>query len=97
MKVLGLDVIKDATDRHPNAASVFHRWCLEAESAAWATPQDIKNRYASVSFLDNNRVVFNIGGNRYRLVVMVKYAHGAMVVIMAGSHAEYDAWNRSRK
>lgn len=97
MRVIGLDIIHGASARHPNAASAFHRWCQEAESAAWATPQDIKNRYGSVSFLDNNRVVFNIGGNRYRLVVMVQYAHGAMAVIMAGSHAEYDAWNRSRK
>jgi mRNA interferase HigB len=97
MKVIGLDIIKNASARHPNAASAFHRWYQEAETAVWTTPQDIKNRFASVSFLSDNRAVFNIGGNRYRLVVVVKYARGAMVVLMAGNHAEYDAWNRSRK
>lgn len=62
----------------------------EASAAQWRTPQDIKARYASVSFLAGRRVVFNIKGNDYRLVVSVAYAQQALFIKFIGTHAEYD-------
>ncbi|CAD7855214.1 MAG: hypothetical protein [Olavius algarvensis Gamma 1 endosymbiont] len=56
----------------------------------WRTPQDIKNRYRSVDFLTGNRVIFNLKGNHYRLVVRVRYQNGMVVIEWVGTHAEYD-------
>jgi mRNA interferase HigB len=53
-------------------------------------PQDIKNRYRSADFLADNRVIFNIKGNHYRLVVRVKYQNGIAVIEWVGTHSEYD-------
>ncbi len=63
----------------------------EARQSAWKSPQEIKNRYASASFLKGNRVVFNIRGNQYRLVVAVAYRLEAVYVKFIGTHAQYDA------
>lgn len=62
----------------------------EAQSACWKTPQDIKDRYRSADFLDGNRVIFNIKGNHYRLVVKVRYQNGIAVIEWVGTHAQYD-------
>lgn len=59
--------------------------------AHWETPTDIKMRYRSASFLHNRRVVFNIKGNDYRLIVSVAYRFQAVYVKFIGTHAEYDA------
>lgn len=65
-------------------------WFAEANSAAWRSPADIKARYRSASFVSDNRVVFNIGGNKHRLVVHVNYERGIVLIKFVGSHAEYD-------
>jgi mRNA interferase HigB len=62
----------------------------EARKASWATPQQIKNHYRSASFVGHNRVVFNVHGNRYRLVVAVAYQFGAVHIKFVGTHADYD-------
>lgn len=60
-------------------------------AAQWASPQDIKDRYGtSVDFLADNRVVFDIGGNKFRLIVRVAYKHKRVLVKFVGTHAEYD-------
>ena len=62
----------------------------EALGAKWRTPQDIKDQFASASICGNNRVVFNVGGNKYRLVVEVQYQAGIVWVMFVGTHAQYD-------
>lgn len=64
-------------------------WRKEVECADWKRPQDIKNRYQQADFLANNKVIFNINGNHYRLVVVVQYQMGMVVVDWVGTHAEY--------
>ncbi len=66
-------------------------WYAEAKKAAWKIPADIKAKYRSASFVADNRVVFNIGGNKYRLVVHVNYEIGVVLVKFVGTHEEYDA------
>ena len=66
-------------------------WYEDASRAAWRSPQDIKLRYASASFVSSNRVVFNIKGNDYRLVVAVAYRFGAVYIKFLGTHKQYDA------
>ncbi len=65
-------------------------WFKEAKEAGWKGPSEIKERYASASFLANDRVVFNIKGNDYRLVVAVRYDFGIVYIRFVGTHAEYD-------
>jgi mRNA interferase HigB len=65
-------------------------WFKEAEKADWAGPADIRRRYASASFLNENRVVFNIGGNKYRLIVRVMYRSRTVYIRFIGTHTEYD-------
>ena len=73
-----------------DAQAPLHCWYAEAVKANWRTPQDIKDHYASASICGNNRVVFNIGGNKYRLVVEVQYQAGIVWVKFVGTHAQYD-------
>ncbi len=90
MQVLGKDKLISFYKKHANAKSAIEAWIAEAQSAKWKTPQDIKDRYRSADFLDGNRVIFNIKGNHYRLVVRVRYQNGVAVVEWVGTHAEYD-------
>lgn len=76
---------------HPDAEQPLKAWYDEVAHAIWKKPQDIKNQYRSASFVADNRVVFNIKGNAYRLVVAVAYGFGAVYVKFIGSH---DAYNR---
>ncbi len=77
-------------EKYPDAEQSLKAWYAEASKASWKTPQDIKDGYASASFLANNRVVFNIKGNQYRLVVAVAYKYGAVYIKFIGTHVEYD-------
>ena len=90
MKVLGRDKLLKFSQKHANAKKALDAWFDEAEDAEWNTPQDIKNRYRSADFLADNRVIFNIKGNHYRLVVKVRYQNGIAVVEWVGTHSEYD-------
>ncbi len=73
-----------------DARGPLHSWYAEAIKASWRSPQDIKDQYASASICGNNRVVFNVGGNKYRLVVEVQYQAGIVWVKFVGTHAQYD-------
>ena len=72
------------------ARGPLHSWHVEAVKAMWRTPQDIKDQYASASICGNNRVVFNVGGNKNRLVVEIQYQASIVWVKFAGTHAPYD-------
>ncbi|MDB5364940.1 MAG: addiction module toxin RelE [Rhodospirillales bacterium] len=65
-------------------------WYRTAETAMWASPADVKATYGNASFVANNRVVFNIAGNKYRLVVAFRYEKQLGFVRFIGTHAEYD-------
>lgn len=90
MKVIAVGTLRRFWQRHPDAGQPLKAWHDEARHAAWSAPQDIKNRYASASFVGRNRVVFNIKGNDYRLVVGVAWRFQAIYVKFVGTHAEYD-------
>ncbi len=92
MKVAGRDVIKKFMRKHANARSSATAWLAEVEVAQWAGPADVKARFPSVDFLPGNRLVFNIGGNNYRVLVLVRYRNGVMLIEKMGTHAEYDSW-----
>lgn len=90
MRIVAMGTLRDFWQRHPEAEQPLKAWYDEARTAAWTTPRDIKQRYASASFVGRNRVVFNIKGNDYRLIVAVAYRFQAIYIKFVGTHAEYD-------
>jgi mRNA interferase HigB len=90
MRVIALKHIRDFCRRHPQAAQSLLAWADEARHARWSTPQDIRSQYRTASFIGNNRVVFNIKGNQYRLIVAVAYRPGMAFIKFIGTHADYD-------
>lgn len=91
MRVIAIKTIRQFYARYPQAESALKAWTQEARNASWKSPQDIKNRYSSASFLGSNRVVFNLKGNELRLVVAVAYRFEAVYIKFIGTHAQYDA------
>lgn len=90
MRIIALKTLREFWERHPQAETPLRGWYAEASRADWKTPADIKAAHRNASFLPNRRVVFNIKGNDYRLVVAVRFAAGLMFVRFIGTHAEYD-------
>jgi mRNA interferase HigB len=75
---------------YADAEQPLKAWFREASSADWASPAAIKAAFGTASIVANNRVVFNIGGNKYRLVVKVNYPYRVLYVRFIGTHAQYD-------
>jgi len=68
-------------------------WFHEAEAAEWANPAQIKQHYGNASILKGSRVVFNICGNKYRIIAKINYSYSVLYVRFAGTHREYDQIN----
>ena len=92
MRVIAKSSLKKFWDRPgcADARGPLHSWYDEAVRATWASPQEVKDQYAHASICGNNRVVFNGGGNKYRLVVEMQYGAGIVWVKFVGTHAQYD-------
>ena len=93
MRVIALKTLRDFWEKHPQAEIPLRAWYALASRADWRNPADIKAAYRNASFLANNRVVFNIKGNDYRLVVAMRYDKGIMFIRFVGAHREYDRIN----
>ena len=79
--------------KHADAEQPLRAWYDDVKRAKWRVPSDIKSVYRNASFVGNNRVVFNIKGNDFRLVVAVNYAAGIVYIRFAGTHGQYDRIN----
>lgn len=77
-------------EKYPDAKTPLEIWYSDAKKAAWKTPQEIKNYDRSASVIGDNRIVFNIKGNDYRLIVHVDYLRGFMRVKFVGTHEQYN-------
>lgn len=82
-----------ARAEYADSKGALQSWFDEASKANWLTPQDIKSQYRNASICGNNRVVFNISGNKYRLVVEMQYRAGIVWVKFIGTHLQYDQVN----
>lgn len=96
MRIIALPALRDFWNKHPDAEIPLRAWYAEASHADWRTPADIKLAHRNASFLANSRVVFNIKGNDYRLVVAVHYNRGQMFIRFVGTHAAYDRIDATR-
>ena len=90
MRVIALKTLRAFWERHPNARQALQAWYQDALHAAWTSPADITRVYRNASILPNNRVVFNIKGNHYRLVAVIQYEFGIVYIRFIGTHPEYD-------
>jgi mRNA interferase HigB len=90
VRIFSRPTLRDFWTKHPDAAGPLQAWFNEVEDALWNGPQDIRNRFGSADLLEGNRIVFNIGGNKFRLIVHVAYAFHAVYIRFVGTHAEYD-------
>ena len=90
MRVIAKRTLRELWRQYVDAKGLLEAWFREVQRANWASPQEIKDRYASASFVGNDRVIFNIGGNKYRLIVRVNYQYGIVYVRFIGTHADYN-------
>jgi mRNA interferase HigB len=81
----------ESTPKYADAEDPLRAWYREAKQAVWQTPADVKEQYRNASILKNNRTVFNIAGNKYRLVVEINYTAQIIFIRFIGTHQEYDS------
>ena len=90
MRVIARRTLREFWERHRDAERMLKAWFAEASTASWDTPQSIKARYRHASFVADNRVIFNVCGNKYRLIAHVNYDYGVVLIKFVGTHEEYD-------
>ena len=91
MRVIAKKRLREFWERHPAAREPLLAWFREVEQEDWGTPAAVKAKYRNASILGGDRVVFNVKGNAYRLVVRIKYAYRIVYIRFVGTHAEYDS------
>lgn len=90
MRIIAKSTLRDFWLQHADAEQALKAWFQETSRSAWDHPNDIKTEYPSASILSNNRIVFNIKGNRYRLIVKINFKYQMVWIRFIGTHAEYD-------
>ena len=91
MQVIAKRTLRQFWQRHPRAETSLRAWHATVSRSRWAGPADAKTEFgATVDFVSDNRLIFDIGGNRYRIVVHVSYTYRRVLVKFVGTHAEYD-------
>ena len=90
MRVIAKKILREFWQKHRDCEQQLKSWFQEASRTDWKSPRDIKRDYPAASVLATNRVVFNIKGNRYRLVVKINYDYQIIWIRFIGTHEEYD-------
>jgi mRNA interferase HigB len=93
MRIIALRTLKQFWKKHPDAEHPLRQWYDDVRRADRGTPQELKSAYATASVVSSDRVVFNIKGNKYRLVVRLNYHYRIMYIRFIGTHTEYDEIN----
>lgn len=97
MRIIGLPKLEKFKKEHGDIRGSLDSWQAEIERARWRTTQNIKDRYPNADFLAGNKVIFNIKGNNYRLIVKVNYQSGIVMIDWIGTHSQYDKLNLNSK
>ena len=90
MRVIAVSALRSFWVKHPDAEQALKAWYQEVLNATWTQPADIKASYRNASVLKSRRVVFNIKGNDYRLIVAIAYKLQIVYIKFIGTHQEYD-------
>ena len=91
MQVIARRTLRQFWERHPQAERPIRAWYAAVSGARWSGPADVKRQFGlTVDFVGDNRAIFDLGGNKYRLIVHISYAFSRVLVKFVGTHAEYD-------
>ncbi len=93
MRIIAKKVLREFWKTHADSEQQLKSWFQEVGDAEWKNPNDVKKDYPGASILTDNRIVFNIKGNNYRLIVRVNYTYEMIWIRFIGTHAEYDKIN----
>lgn len=93
MRLIAKKTLRTFWEKHNDCEQQLLTWYKEAKEADWKSPSSIKREYPSASVLQDNRIVFNIKGNKYRLIVKFDYKYGWAWIRFIGTHSEYDKIN----
>jgi mRNA interferase HigB len=89
MRIISRTPLRDFSQKHPQAKALLDAWYAEVSHAHWKSFTDIKLHYQSADVVAGDRVIFNVGGNKFRLVIKVAYKTGIVYIRFVGTHAEY--------
>jgi mRNA interferase HigB len=91
MQVIARRTLAEFWRRHPPAERPIRAWFAVVSKARWRGPADVKRQFGTtVDFVGDNRLIFDLGGNKYRVVVHASYAFGRVLIKFIGTHAAYD-------
>ena len=90
-RIIAKRTLREFWDKHPDAEQPLKTWYETSKNSEWKSPKDIKEVYATASIIKNNRVVFNIKGNSYRLIVKFNYEREWAFIRFIGTHKDYDS------
>lgn len=90
MRIIAFRTLRGFWEVHPDVEQPLRNWHATAKAAHWKSPADVKADYRKASIIANDRVVFNIHGNRYRLITAVDYRYSIVYIRFIGTHREYD-------
>jgi mRNA interferase HigB len=90
MRIIAKKMLREFWEIHPDAEQALRAWHTKTKQADWESTSDVKKDYRNASFVANNRVIFNIKGKQYRLVVAINYPYQIIYIRFVGTHNEYD-------
>ncbi len=93
MRIISRRALREFWERYTDAEQPLRAWYAKVKRADWKTPSDVKTTYRKASFIQNNRVIFNIKGNSYRLVTAIDYQNRIVYIRFVGTHQVYDKIN----
>ncbi|MBS1972923.1 MAG: type II toxin-antitoxin system HigB family toxin [Bacteroidetes bacterium] len=93
MRVIAKKILRKFWEKHKDCEQQLKSWYQEVSKTEWTSPNDVKSEYPSASIIGNDRIVFNIKGNTYRLIVKINFDYRMVWIRFIGTHAEYDKVN----
>jgi mRNA interferase HigB len=93
MRLVAIGTLRRFWTKHSDSKEQLLAWYKVVKSSDWKSPNEVKRQFRSASIIGGNRVVFNIAGNKYRLIVKIHYNTGVVFVRFIGTHKQYDAVN----
>jgi mRNA interferase HigB len=96
MRIISRKILREFWEKHPDSQQAIQSWYADVKRSNWTSPPEIKQTYRNASIIANNRVIFNIKGNNYRIVIAVQYEFGIVYIRFVGTHSEYDKIDATR-
>jgi len=90
MKIANKELLNAFVQSHARSVKSLNKWINDVSNASWSNHAELKQTFPSADYVKNGRYVFNVGGNNYRIVAVVVFIAGTMVIRWVGTHAEYD-------